>query len=352
MISVDYRLAPEHQFPAAVEDAWAAVEWADARRDDLGSSGRLAVGGDSSGGNLAAVVARHARDHGMEIAYQLLVYPVTDANLETTSYVDNAAGYWLTRDGMLWFWDQYVPDGDRFHPDASPLRAEDLSEVAPALVITAEFTRCVTRARPTPPGSSRRSRRHAQALRRAGARILPLLGGAFGGRGCARTRIECSCRSDGPGLAGEEAPGGCGVERCRLDDAGNRDRLVGPVGARGSPGPHDGTVGPRLQAGNGAHRCRRGRPRMAGPTRAPRLPPRRGPSRPGAPGRSRTAAATPRFRRSPAVPVDPRPPRPKSVNVGASRRDPSRGGRGRPRRTRRTPAPLPGRFHPAPRARG
>ncbi len=139
VISVDYRLAPEHLFPAAVEDAWAAVEWADARRDELGSSGRLAVGGDSSGGNLAAVVARHARDHGMEIAYQLLVYPVTDANLETTSYIDNAAGYWLTRDGMVWFWDQYVPEGDRFHPDASPLRAEDLSEVAPALVITAEF---------------------------------------------------------------------------------------------------------------------------------------------------------------------------------------------------------------------
>jgi acetyl esterase len=139
VISVDYRLAPEHRFPAAVEDAWAATTWAHDRRAELGSAGRLAVGGDSAGGNLSAVVARHARDQGIEVALQLLVYPVTDADLDTGSYRDNASGYWLTRDGMAWFWDQYVPDGDRFHPDASPLRADDLSGVAPALVITAEF---------------------------------------------------------------------------------------------------------------------------------------------------------------------------------------------------------------------
>jgi acetyl esterase len=139
VVSVDYRLAPEHRFPAAVEDAWAATTWAYAAREVLGSTGRLAVGGDSSGGNLAAVVARRARDEGIELAHQLLVYPVTDADLETRSYRQNASGYWLTRDGMAWFWDQYVPEGDRFDPDASPLRAHDLGGVAPALVITAEF---------------------------------------------------------------------------------------------------------------------------------------------------------------------------------------------------------------------
>jgi acetyl esterase len=139
VISVDYRLAPEHRFPAAVDDAWAATTWAYANREQLGATGRLAVGGDSSGGNLAAVAARRAGDKGMALALQLLVYPVTDADLDTVSYRDNANGYWLTRDGMVWFWDLYVPDGDRFHPDASPLRAGDLGGVAPALVITAEF---------------------------------------------------------------------------------------------------------------------------------------------------------------------------------------------------------------------
>ena len=139
VISVDYRLAPEHRFPAAVEDAWAATTWAYAKREELGATGRLAIGGDSAGGNLAAVAARRARDEGMTLALQLLVYPVTDADFDTVSYRDNASGYWLTRDGMVWFWDQYLPAGDRFHPDASPLRADDLADVAPALVITAEF---------------------------------------------------------------------------------------------------------------------------------------------------------------------------------------------------------------------
>lgn len=139
VISVDYRLAPEHRFPAAVEDAWAATTWVSAHGQEIGATGPLAVGGDSAGGNLAAVVAMRARDAGLPLAFQLLVYPVTDAGLDTGSYVENAEGYWLTRDGMEWFWDQYIPDGDRFHPDASPLRADDVSGVAPALVITAEY---------------------------------------------------------------------------------------------------------------------------------------------------------------------------------------------------------------------
>jgi acetyl esterase len=139
VVSVDYRLAPEHRFPAAVDDAWAAMRWVFEHGRELGAAGPVAVGGDSAGGNLAAVTALRARDERMPVALQLLVYPVTDADLDTTSYTDNATGYWLTRDGMKWFWEQYVPEGDRYHPDASPLRAGDLSGVAPALVITAEY---------------------------------------------------------------------------------------------------------------------------------------------------------------------------------------------------------------------
>lgn len=138
--SVDYRMAPEHRFPAAVEDAWAATTWIAEHAEELGGvPGALAVGGDSAGGNLAAVCALRARDAGLSLALQLLVYPVTDADLDTSTYREFADGYFLTRDSMDWFWVHYLPDGDRFQPDASPLRAEDLAGTAPALVITAEF---------------------------------------------------------------------------------------------------------------------------------------------------------------------------------------------------------------------
>ena len=140
VVSVDYRLAPEHRFPAALDDAWAVTAWLAEHADEVGGRpDALAVGGDSAGGNLAAVCALRARDAGIPVALQLLVYPVCDADLETQSYVELAEGYGLTAKAMAWFWDQYLPDGDRFDPDASPLRAVDLGRVAPALVITADY---------------------------------------------------------------------------------------------------------------------------------------------------------------------------------------------------------------------
>ena len=143
VISVDYRLAPEHRFPAAADDCYAATVWAGRNAAEYGGDpSRLAVAGDSAGGNLAAVVAQMVRDRGgPAIAFQLLVYPVTDgANFNTASYRDNGQDYMLTTDSMHWFWDLYAPNPeDRHNPYASPLLAGDLSNLPPALVMTAEF---------------------------------------------------------------------------------------------------------------------------------------------------------------------------------------------------------------------
>ena len=141
VVAVDYRLAPENRFPAAVEDAWAATAWVAEHAASIGADPRrIAVGGDSAGGNLAAVVALRARDHGLSLALQLLVYPVTDRSFDTPSYRECASGYFLTLDSMRWFWDHYLgPDGDGADPEASPLRAADLAGVAPGLVVTAEY---------------------------------------------------------------------------------------------------------------------------------------------------------------------------------------------------------------------
>ena len=138
--SVDYRLAPENPFPAAVEDAEAATLWIAANAPSLGiDPARLAVGGDSAGATLATVVARRLLDRGgPPLALQLLLYPSTNANFNTPSYLENAEGCMLTRAAMQWYWNQYVPTpSDRLHPDASPLLAPSLANLPPAFLITA-----------------------------------------------------------------------------------------------------------------------------------------------------------------------------------------------------------------------
>jgi acetyl esterase len=140
--SVDYRLAPEHRYPTAVDDCTAAFAWIADNRAQLGADGLpLVVAGDSAGGNLAAVVARRARDtSGPQAAMQVLVYPVTDSDFETPCYTHADNQQFLDRDSMVWFWGHYAPDASRRgEPDASPLRAADLSGLPPALVITAEY---------------------------------------------------------------------------------------------------------------------------------------------------------------------------------------------------------------------
>ena len=142
VVSVDYRLAPEHPFPAPVEDAHAAFRWVADTVDAVGGDpDRVAVGGDSAGGNLAAAVSLLARDRGGPTPdYQLLVYPATDPDLATDSYAENAEGYFLTRDDMAWFWDHYLAsDVDAANPYAAPLLARDLSGLPPATVVTAGF---------------------------------------------------------------------------------------------------------------------------------------------------------------------------------------------------------------------
>jgi acetyl esterase len=142
VVSVDYRLAPEHPFPAAIEDAYYSTQWVAENASSFGGdSSRIAVCGDSAGGNLAAVVALIARDRGgPAIQFQLLVYPATDAACNTPSYQENAESYFLTKAAMQWFWNHYVQnDADRSHPHASPLQAKSLAGLPAALVITAEF---------------------------------------------------------------------------------------------------------------------------------------------------------------------------------------------------------------------
>jgi acetyl esterase/lipase len=139
VVSVDYRLAPEHPFPAAVDDAWTATQWVSNHAEELKlDADRIGVAGDSSGGNLAAVVARRGRDHAVPLALQVLLYPVISASADTPSYSFFSEGYGLTRDGMRWYWEQYLGDGDGTSPDASPSQTDDLRRLPRAIVVTAE----------------------------------------------------------------------------------------------------------------------------------------------------------------------------------------------------------------------
>ncbi|MEW9674083.1 alpha/beta hydrolase [Ammoniphilus sp. 3BR4] len=141
VISVDYRLAPEHSFPIPTEDAYKALEWVKEHAASLnGDVTRIVVGGDSAGGNLAAVVSMMTRDRqGPSITAQVLIYPVTGLDFNTGSYHEFKKGFGLDRDLMVWFGSQYVTtEEDKRHPYAAPLTAEDLSQLPPTLVITAE----------------------------------------------------------------------------------------------------------------------------------------------------------------------------------------------------------------------
>jgi acetyl esterase len=142
VVSVDYRRAPEHRFPAALEDCCAAVRWCAGHAAEIGGDPtRLAVAGDSAGGNLAAAVALRLRDEGgPTLALQVLIYPVTNCAFDTASYHQYASGYGLTRDMMRFFWKSYLSrPADANHPAASLLQAADLTGLPPALVLTAQY---------------------------------------------------------------------------------------------------------------------------------------------------------------------------------------------------------------------
>jgi acetyl esterase len=141
VVAVDYRLAPEHKFPAAVDDSVAAFRWVASEAGRLGiDPDRIAVGGDSAGGNLSAVVAQETRNDAHEPAFQLLIYPATDMTMSAPSHEQMGRGFFLEHDTIVWFRDHYLnrPEEQR-DPRASPLFTKDLSGLAPAFVATAGF---------------------------------------------------------------------------------------------------------------------------------------------------------------------------------------------------------------------
>lgn len=142
VVSVDYRRAPEHPYPAALQDCWAALRWCEREIDNLGGDPTgLVVAGESAGGSLATVLAQRARDRGgPAIAAQLLWYPSVDPATERASHIENAEGYFLTKAAMDWFVESYLPDPtDRTRPDAGPWHARSLEGLPPAVVVTAQF---------------------------------------------------------------------------------------------------------------------------------------------------------------------------------------------------------------------
>jgi acetyl esterase len=163
VVLVDYRMAPENPYPAAADDAWTALRWIDEHLEEIaGARVPLVVAGDSAGGNLAAIVAHKARDAGgPAIGLQVLVYPVTDADLDNESYRDPANQLMLSRESMVWFWDLYAPEhAMRQNPDASPARLADHSGLPPAVVLLAEHD--VLR---------QEGQEYAEALERAGVPV-------------------------------------------------------------------------------------------------------------------------------------------------------------------------------------
>lgn len=141
VVSVDYRRAPEHKFPAALEDSYAALCWCAQRAAELCDGSRLAVAGDSAGGNLSAALSLYARDRGgPPLRLQVLIYPATNYGFDTASYHENAEGFGLLRDAMIHYWNSYLakPEDGR-NPYASPLQAADLRGLPPALIQTAQY---------------------------------------------------------------------------------------------------------------------------------------------------------------------------------------------------------------------
>jgi acetyl esterase len=139
VVSVDYRLAPEHPFPAALDDAASALDWVTEGWSDV-STPRVVVMGTSAGGNLTAALAlREAAKSANRIAAQVLAYPVLDSRMGTPSYTENANGYHLTALQMAWFWQQYLADADRTDPLASPTHARSLHGLPPTVIVTAEY---------------------------------------------------------------------------------------------------------------------------------------------------------------------------------------------------------------------
>ena len=141
VVAVDYRKAPEHVFPAAVDDCYAVVQWVSDNQEAVSGNGRIGVAGESAGGNLAAVMALMARDQdGPELAFQGLIYPVIDCSMSQASYAENGEGFILELPIMQWFWDTYCPDkAEREDPRATPIHAASFANLPPATVITAEF---------------------------------------------------------------------------------------------------------------------------------------------------------------------------------------------------------------------
>lgn len=140
VVAVDYRLAPEHKFPAAADDCYAATKWVEANASQLSiDANRIAVAGDSAGGNLAAVVCLMAKKGGPQLVYQLLIYPVTQFKAETNSMNAFAQGFFLEKQAMTWFFDQYAPGTDPNDWRVSPLAATDVSGVPKAYIVTAGF---------------------------------------------------------------------------------------------------------------------------------------------------------------------------------------------------------------------